>query len=147
MIIAAAFVMVSLLSGCDDMGPVPSSNEEEPESKPKARKAAANEPLPKAIDVDPNSLAPEKREYYDKGCKQGLHIADNYCKEAFKDGKPGADEVASYVKKWLQERDVAIQVALIQAGNSGAENSEVLLACGRKAGFKEGLAKHSIPLP
>ena len=114
------------------------------DSKPKATAADEPIPVPKVIDVDPNTLAPDKKKSYDKGYNQGLKMANDYRKGAAKGGEPSAEKMAQFVQDWLQERDFAIQVALQKAGSAGADDNRVLEACGRKAGFKEGLAKQGI---
>jgi hypothetical protein len=140
-IVAVGFAVALLLSACDSGRPKRKPKPPDEDSKPKTKVAGEKPEVPKVVDIDPSALDPSKKASYDKGYAQGLKLADKFYKEASQDGEPAADKMAALVQESLQERDLAIQAALQRAGGS-ANDSRVLEACGRKAGFKEGLAKH-----
>jgi hypothetical protein len=140
-IVAVGCAVALLLSACDSGRPKRKPKPPDEDSKPKTKVAGEKPEVPPVIDVDPSKLEPSKKASYNKGYAQGLRMASDYRKGASKDGEPSAEKMATLVQDWLQERDLAIQAALVKAGSAGADDSRVLEACGRKAGFKEGLAK------
>jgi hypothetical protein len=146
LIVLAGLVVLPMMSGC---GPAPlptTSSPAKQESKPKRPAPGTDEPLPAVVDIDPASLEPAKKAHYDKGYSQGQKIAEAAYQEAFKDGKPSDDKIASLGKEWSEERDLAIKAAIQKAGPSAADAPSVLIAHGRKAGFKDAMAKHNISM-
>jgi hypothetical protein len=139
-IVAVGFAVALLFSACDSGRPKRKPKPADEDSKPQAKVAGEKPEVPKVIDIDPSTLEPSKRASYDKGYAQGQKMAAKYLQDAAKDGEPAADKAATLVQEAMQERDLAIQAALQRAGGS-TDDFRVLEACGRKAGFKEALAR------
>jgi ABC-type bacteriocin/lantibiotic exporter with double-glycine peptidase domain len=76
------------------------------------------------IPVDLSALDADKKASYDKGYAQGLKLAERHHGEATED--------------LMKERDIAIQAAIQMTGRT--DSAQVLMARGRKAGLKDGLA-------
>jgi hypothetical protein len=97
------------------------------------------------ISFDPSSLtSAESKAWYDQGYRQGLHFADKFHEQVSKDRTPTSEEIARAVKQELEDR----QTAILAAAQSGGRNSQsLILALGRRAGFKDGLATHQIAVP
>ena len=130
--------MALLFSACDSSSPPKRRPKPAAEEKSKADAAKKEIPIPKVVDIDPSTLDPKPRGYYDQGYAKGKKAAEGFWRSSSKDGQPPEDKL---VQEELEQKDVNIQAALQKSGEN-ADDPRVIQACGYKAGFKEGLAKH-----
>ena len=136
-------LVLTLLAGC---GEAPTGRRDAEQQSGNSKRGAGAErtsqpDAPKVIEFDPSTIkSPESKAFFDEGYAQGLRMADTNHAKAFSNGEPSKQQLEMNVKTWRQERDVAIQVA----AEAGLKDPDALRAFGRKAGMKDGLAKHKI---
>jgi hypothetical protein len=104
----------------------------------------STEPVRVTIDFNPSSITtPEQKAAYEEGLKQGeKHVAHDYA-EAMKD-KPSPEQMAKYVKTWMQERNDAVQVAV---EFHGKESTEAMQCFGMREGAKAWMKKQGLSVP
>jgi ribosomal protein L12E/L44/L45/RPP1/RPP2 len=143
-----AIVMIVNSPGDDEQPSVdqPQAAKQESVKQEPVKEETPNTAVLQLYDFDPKSLTTASdKAAYELGMKQGGSIiARDYAEVIKTNPHPTQDQLRTHVKKWMQERDVAIHMGVV---GHGRESEDVITLFGRRDGMKAWLKEHGLPQP